>query len=432
MNKKFKILSIINIITILLSITLILKPISVYAEPGEEGQNIDNNTNTETGGKSITPSENTNTGTDNSNNNTTEENTEKKEETKPVSNTTNNNSSSNANSNSNSAKKTVVQNVKSSVATLSNLGITPNDFSGFKENKTEYETSVPNNVTEVEVYATKKDSKASITGTGKVKLSEGNNVAKVVVTAEDGTTKTYTITIKRLKDGEEEAKKAPLDATFGLDELEIKGLKLEPAFSKNVYKYTVNYEGDEKTLDVIAKSNQDGASVEIVGNDNLINGQNVITILVTNAKENEVLTYQITINKNVVSQDELNNHLNDGNNQSKIKMWIIIGLSAVIFIGIIAFFKVKSKKKKMKIQQKDKGTDEKRKPYYYYEDEDDKKYELDDKAKMYEEIVKQSRLDRKDRNREIEIKEKRVEKEENEEMIQKKNTKKKGKHQRKH
>lgn len=35
----------------------------------------------------------------------------------------------------------------------------PNDFTGFSENKTSYDVTVPNNVTQVEIYATKKIAK---------------------------------------------------------------------------------------------------------------------------------------------------------------------------------------------------------------------------------------------------------------------------------
>ena len=97
-----------------------------------------------------------------------------------------------ASNNSNSTNST------SSVATLANLGIRPNDFSGFKATKTSYSTDVPNNVESVEIYATKGQSGQSISGTGKKALKEGSNTFNIVVTAEDGKTKkTYTLTINR-------------------------------------------------------------------------------------------------------------------------------------------------------------------------------------------------------------------------------------------
>lgn len=61
---------------------------------------------------------------------------------------------------------------KSKEARLKTFGITPNDFKGFKKDKTQYSTEVPNDVSEVSVYATAVDSKAKVTGRGKVKLKE--------------------------------------------------------------------------------------------------------------------------------------------------------------------------------------------------------------------------------------------------------------------
>ena len=79
---------------------------------------------------------------------------------------------SNSAQKSNTSNTTTKTKAKSSNANLSNLGMNPNDFTGFSENKTSYDVTVPNNVTQVEIYATKKDSKASLTGTGIKKLQE--------------------------------------------------------------------------------------------------------------------------------------------------------------------------------------------------------------------------------------------------------------------
>ena len=90
---------------------------------------------------------------------------------------------------------------KSSVAILGNLGIKPNDFSGFTPNKTSYSTTVPNSVSSIEVYAVSpQNQKQTISGTGKKQLKEGQNNFEIKVTAEDGkTTKTYKLTVTREK-----------------------------------------------------------------------------------------------------------------------------------------------------------------------------------------------------------------------------------------
>ena len=103
---------------------------------------------------------------------------------------------------------------KSSEARLRDFGIRPKeyDFTGFKSNTYEYSVEVPNDVTEVTVYAVPRDDKATATGAGKISLKEGENTAKVVVTAEDGkTTKEYTLTITRTPS--EQSAENPTDTT---------------------------------------------------------------------------------------------------------------------------------------------------------------------------------------------------------------------------
>lgn len=193
-------------------------------------------------------------------------------------------------------------NKKSSEATLSNLGIRPNDFTGFTRNKYEYDVEVPNDVAEVEVYAIPRDSKAKVTGTGKVKLDVGENKLNVVVTAEDGTTKTYTINVTRVASEDEEKTdntENPEEKTLALQALSITNVNLSPKFDPEKYEYTVGITDDLSSLDIEAKANEENATVEIIGNENLQQGENTITILVSNSETDESATYQITVNKNV-------------------------------------------------------------------------------------------------------------------------------------
>ena len=82
--------------------------------------------------------------------------------------------------------------------TTSNLGIKPNDFTGFNKNKTSYNVEVPYETEKVSVYATAANNGKVTSGTGNKTLQVGANAVNVVVTAEDGkTTKTYTLNIVR-------------------------------------------------------------------------------------------------------------------------------------------------------------------------------------------------------------------------------------------
>lgn len=94
--------------------------------------------------------------------------------------------------------------VSSSTSTNNNLKkLSVSGYSispSFKASQTSYTLSVPSNVSSVTIQATRSDSKAKISGTGKVSLSTGTNTKKVKVTAQSGAVKTYTIKITRAKE----------------------------------------------------------------------------------------------------------------------------------------------------------------------------------------------------------------------------------------
>ncbi len=97
--------------------------------------------------------------------------------------------------------KTITQkDLESSYSSDNNLAsLSINGYSlnpSFNKNTTSYSLTVPNDVNSVTVSAKANDSKARVRGTGKVSLNEGNNKINIVVTAENGNKKTYTINVK--------------------------------------------------------------------------------------------------------------------------------------------------------------------------------------------------------------------------------------------
>lgn len=83
-------------------------------------------------------------------------------------------------------------------AYLSNLRVVDYEITPeFKKDVYEYNLEVENNVEKITIRGTKADSSASISGTGEKELTEGMNSFKIVVTAEKGNKKTYTININR-------------------------------------------------------------------------------------------------------------------------------------------------------------------------------------------------------------------------------------------
>jgi len=267
-------------------------------------------------------------------------------------NNSNNSSNSNSNSNSNTGTTSSTQS-KSSVATLGNLGIKPNDFKGFTPSKISYSTTVPDNVSSIEIYATKGQSGQTISGTGKKQLKDGQNNFEIKVTAEDGkTTKTYKLTVTKGKSSstseenntenttsqdEEENNSTDENSsdteaeeqTLGLAELKIDGITLSPSFKKDVYEYTAKLKEDKDKLDVIATPITDGNKVEILGNDNLKDGENTITIIVSDESGENTATYQINVTKEKKEKTFLEKIM------EKKKECLIIGALCVAIIVVV-------------------------------------------------------------------------------------------------
>ena len=242
---------------------------------------------------------------------------------------------------------------KSNVATLANLGITPNDFSGFKANTFNYNVEVPNEVESIEVYAKKGQNGQKISGLGTKKLNEGQNKIEVIVTAEDGKTKkTYTINVTRkAKDEaqpenqqEEQNEDQPMEEIFGLSELKIEGYELEPQFQTDIYEYRMDLKEDIEKLDITALATEANSNVEIIGNENLVDGENIITITVKGENEEKIATYQITINK-ILSTTENNTNLETDHKQMILQIVIISAILVIAFVILIIIL-VKIKKAK--------------------------------------------------------------------------------------
>lgn len=88
--------------------------------------------------------------------------------------------------------------VKSNNTNLSSITLSSGTIS-FQSDILEYEIKVKNEVEAITIAATLEDEKATVEGTGEYKLKVGVNEIKLVVTAEDGTTKEYQLHITREK-----------------------------------------------------------------------------------------------------------------------------------------------------------------------------------------------------------------------------------------
>lgn len=215
------------------------------------------------------------------------------------------------NNNNNSSSQ-----AKDSNANLSNLGIRPNDFSGFNAGKTSYSVNVPNNVASIEVYAKASSSKSKVSGTGIKNLQPGTNKFSVVVTAENGNSKTYTISVNRagesgeiIENHNDEERPEEKSVGVGLSTLVIEGLELDKEFKTDVYEYKVIVKEDltledlEKLKEkIIADTNSDKVYKEVIAEISE-DGKRVITIIVKD-DEKEYSRYVITFEKEEEKEPE--------------------------------------------------------------------------------------------------------------------------------
>lgn len=369
--------------------------INVYAEDDitEENNNINienNESNTINNEENAT----NNNETSNENTNNIEENktievnvndnseAQNKEENTQVQNYNSNNKQNIKNTETQSSKSK-----KSSDASLKTLGITPNDFKGFKANVMSYDATVPYDVSEVKVYATVVDSKATISGIGTQKLEIGKNALNVVVTAEDGTNKTYTINVIRENIEEKTVDETKIiEDEYDLKNIKIAGYKLSPDFSPTVYEYTVDIKNDVSKLNISTECKDNNINVEVVGNDDLQDGENIITILVTNKEKKSTTTYQVVVNKAIEQIEDVDLTKKAAiAKANKIRMaFFSIVILFVIFGAIIGIKKYKSYKKYKENEIYD--YDEEDVERFYGKQNDSRKINLDEEEDFFKRI----------------------------------------------
>src|SRR5574344_1509522 len=149
-----------------------------------------------------------------------------------------------------------------------------------------YSITVPYDKTSLDLTALVENSGATvaISGNSNFKVGE-NNVVEVTVTAADGTQRVYTINVTR----------SALVANNKLTGLTINGVNISPSFNPTTYEYTATVPANASSLDVSAIAS-DGATVEVSGNDNLKEGNNVVLIKVTD-KDGYIQYYKVNVNK---------------------------------------------------------------------------------------------------------------------------------------
>jgi hypothetical protein len=181
------------------------------------------------------------------------------------------------------APKSTNNNLKS--LTVSNATISP----AFSAGTTNYSTTVPFNVSSLNVKTETEDSraKASISGNS---LKVGNNTVVVAVTSESGAKKEYKINVTREQDpnyvAKSEAKLKSISLGIGI---------ISPAFNPDKAFYVVYLPYEVKSLNASASTVDSKASVSGTGTKELVEGRNEIKLTVTAEDGKTTKDYLITV-----------------------------------------------------------------------------------------------------------------------------------------
>lgn len=220
------------------------------------------------------------------------------------------------------------ESIKSNNANLISLevnidGLSPN----FNKDIIEYYLIVDLSVNSIEVKAIAEDKNSRVFIKGNSNLQEGENVIKITVVSESGRIKEYIINVTKANDLE--------NANADLKKLSVNGFSLYPEFKKNIYNYNLIINKEILKLDILVETENEEATYEILGNENLEKGENLITVIVTAKDGKTKRKYKMN------AYISLNNGVPEKTNKIPA-----IFMLAILGVGILITATVISKKKK--------------------------------------------------------------------------------------
>ena len=162
----------------------------------------------------------------------------------------------------------------------------------FNKNTLNYKVIIPKDITSLEIEAEPEVEGAIVKISGNKSITKSDSNVTIRVTAIDGTSKVYTITVLKMPEVE-----------LKLESLKIDEINLELSFNSDTFYYTSSLIDTELTkVNVNAVANDENANIEIIGADNLIDGENLINIIVSN--DDETTIYQIELDVDMLGEKE--------------------------------------------------------------------------------------------------------------------------------
>ena len=249
----------------------------------------------------------------------------------------------------------IIRNISSNndLASLnSNVGTFDREFD---RDVTSYTLTVPYDTESVILSGSTFDMYSTVSGLVLYELTSDETIATITVTAEDGSTKVYTVRI--VKEAKPVVTTSNISYVYSsnnyLKTLEIADYDID--FDKLVNEYRIRVDSDVNSLDIKAIAEDNRASVEITGNENFKTGDNTVIIKVT-AENGDVNEYKLIVNKKAPKKNAVTVTDDSSNTAEKV---VIIVLIVLVVLGLLYLIFKKDDEDEVPVQKDDKSKNKK-------------------------------------------------------------------------
>lgn len=203
----------------------------------------------------------------------------------------------------------------------------------FSSEVTKYSLEVKGDVDKLGITPVLQDDKSKFTIEGNENLKVGNNIVKVTVTAEDGTTRIYTIAVSKTNEGSTDVE------MIRLKDLKVNNLNLQPSFSPETTNYVIEMDDPStfKIADIVATPEDETVDVSISESVNTDKSEKIITIMLEDKEGTKTGVYQITVKK--ASSNPIDALKNNKDNKIYYILGGIIAVLVVLIIIVIILLK---------------------------------------------------------------------------------------------
>ena len=203
----------------------------------------------------------------------------------------------------------------------------------FTPETTKYSVDVKGDVDKLTITPVLQDEKSKFVIEGNDNLKVGNNIIKITVTAEDGTTRIYTIAVAKTSD------ENTATEMLKLKDLRVSNANLQPSFSPEITNYVIETDDPSsiKADAVVATAEDSDVEVTVSESQDTDKNEKIITVMLEDKEGTRTGVYQITVKK--ASQNPIEAIKNVKDNKLYIILGSIIGVLIILIIVIIILLK---------------------------------------------------------------------------------------------